>query len=80
MGQDDDRGRADEAAVFFQRAEIERDVIHRGRQDAAGRATRQVGWNVTVGHAAAEFVDQLAHGQTGRRQFHAGIFTRPDTE
>ena len=74
LRQDDDRGRADEAAVFFQRAEIERDVVHRGRQDAAGRAARQIGVEgVAVGHAAAEFVDQFAHGEAGRRELDAGI-------
>ncbi len=53
--------RADEAAVFLQRAEIERDVVHRGRQDAARRAARQIGVErVAVGHAAAEFLDQFA--------------------
>ena len=72
--QDHDRGRADEAAVFLQRAEIERDVVHRRRQDAAGRAARQIGVEgVAVGHAAAIFVDQFAHGDAGRRELHAGI-------
>ena len=35
--------RADEAAVRLELAEVERDVGHRGRQDAARGAARQVG-------------------------------------
>ena len=42
VGEDDDRGRADEAAIGFERAEIERDVGHRRRQDAARGAARQI--------------------------------------
>ena len=74
VGQDDNRVRADEAAVFFQRAEIERQVGHRRRQDAAGGAARQIALEgVAVGHAAAIFVDQFARGDAGRRQHHARL-------
>ena len=51
----------------FERAEIERDVRHRGRQDAARGAARQIALeDMSLGHAAAEFVDQLARGDAGR--------------
>src|SRR4029077_18873228 len=40
--EDDDGVRADEAAIGLQRAEIERDLGHRGRQDAARGAARQI--------------------------------------
>src|SRR5262249_55521783 len=65
--QDDDRGRANEAAAFFQRPEVERNIIHRGRQDAPGRAARQIGLErVAFGHAAAELVDELAYRHSRR--------------
>ena len=68
-------------AVFFQRAEIERDVVHRGRQDAAGSAARQIGVEgMAVGHAATKLVDQFAHGDPAGASFMPGFFTRPDTE
>src|SRR5690606_34841884 len=65
---------ADEAAMRLELAEIERDVGHGGRQDAARRAARQVGGEaVPLGHAAAEILDQLARGGAGRRQLDAGV-------
>src|ERR1700734_3970483 len=74
VGQNDNRVGAYEAAVFFQRAEIERQVGHGFRQDAARSAARQIGLEaVAVGHAAAELVDQLAYRDAGRRKFHARI-------
>ena len=78
VGEDHDRRRADEAAVLFERAEIERDVGHARRQDAARRAARQVGREcVPVAHPAAKLVDQLAHGDARRRELHAGILDSP---
>ena len=78
LGQDDDRGRTDKAAVFFQRAEIERNIVHRCRQDATGRAARQIRVEgMSLGHAATELVDQFAHRDAGRRQLHAGILYPP---
>ena len=74
VGQDHNRVRADEAAVFLQRAEIERHVGHRRRQDAARGAARQIALEgVAVRHAAAIFLDQLARGDAGRRQLHARL-------
>ena len=70
----DDRVRADEAAVRLELAEVERDVGHRGRQDAARGAARQVGAEaVAFRHAAAELVDQLARRDAGRRQLDARL-------
>src|SRR5262249_39965375 len=67
--QHDDRGRADEAAILLERAEIEWDVGHRRRQDATGGAAGQIALEaVTVLHAAAELVDQLPRGDAGWRQ------------
>ena len=44
------------------------------RQDAARGAARQIALeDVAFRHAAAEFVDQLARGDAGRRQLDAGI-------
>src|SRR5207342_416449 len=78
VGQDHDRRRADETAVFFQRAEIERNVAHRRRQDAARRAARKIGAElVTVSHAAAIFVDQFTHGEAGRGKLYAGLLDAP---
>src|SRR5206468_8545616 len=62
----------------LQRVEIERNVAHRRRQDAAGRATRQIRVElVTILHPAAEFSDQLAYGDAGGREMHAGILHAP---
>ena len=72
LRQHDDGCRADEAAVRLQRVEIERDVAQRRGQDAARRAARQVRIKiVSLLHAAAVFVDQLAHGDAGRREMDA---------
>ena len=61
VGQDDHGMAADEAAQMLELAEVERQVGHRGRQDAARGAARQVGAKaVARRHAAAELVDQLA--------------------
>src|SRR5262249_23181321 len=74
VGEDDDGRRADEAAVFFKRAEIERDVRHRCRQDTARGSARQIRRElVSVAHAAAILVDELLHRDSGGREFHAGI-------
>ena len=74
VGEHDNRGRAGKAAVRLERAEIERDVGHRRRQDAARGAARQIALErVAVGHAAAEFVDQLARGDPGRGELDAGL-------
>src|SRR5262249_6914650 len=67
--------RADETAVFFQRSEIERNVVHRGRQNPARGAARQISMEyVSVRHAAAILVDQFAHGNAGRRELDTWIF------
>src|SRR5450631_4707254 len=67
--------RAHEAAVRLQRAEIERDVGHLGRQNAAGGTAWQIALEgFAVDHAAAEFLDQFARGDAGRRQYHARLF------
>src|SRR6185437_11841742 len=74
VGQNDNRVRPDKAAVFLQSSEIERDVGHRRRQNAAGWTAREISLEgVTVLHAAAELVDQLAHGDAGGSQLHARI-------
>src|SRR5690606_19468985 len=66
--------RADEATVLVQRIEIERDISHGCRQDAARRAAGQIAIeSVAVQHAAAVFVDQLLDGDAGRRQMHARL-------
>ena len=71
---------ADEAAIFFQLAEIERQVRHAGRQDAARRTARQIALeNMAIQHAAGA-LDQLIGGGSGRRQHDPGALTRPDTE
>src|SRR6202012_1991379 len=41
----------------------------------ARSAARQISLaNLTLGHAPAEFLDQLACGDAGRRQHHTGLF------
>ena len=73
--QDHNRVRPDEAAVFFQGAEVERNIGHRRRQDAAGGAARQIALErMAVGHAAAELLDQFARGDPGGGELDAGIF------
>src|SRR6266851_4940189 len=73
VGEDDDGMRADEAAMRLERAEIERNVGHAGRQDAARGAARQIALeDVANSDAAAELVDQLARRDAGRRQLDAG--------
>src|SRR6516164_5768005 len=73
--QDHNRVRPNETTVLFQRPEIERDIGHGCRQNAAGGATRQIALEtVAIGHAAAEFVDQLANGYASRRELDAWIF------
>ena len=68
VGQDHHRVAADEAAVLLELAEVERDVGHVGRQDAARGAAGKIALEVVaVGHAAAE-LDQLSAGRPGRRQ------------
>src|SRR5215469_1986807 len=55
--------------MFFQRAKVERNVIHGGRQYPARRTARQVRHqSVAVHHPATVLVDQLAHGDTGGRK------------
>src|SRR5690606_20944986 len=64
----------DETAVFFKRAEVEREIGHGGGQDAAGGAARQIALEgVAVFHAAAIFVDQFLHGDAGGRELHARV-------
>src|SRR6185503_5724865 len=75
VGQNDNRMRPHEAAVFFQGSEVEWLVRHRGRKYPARRATRQIAFEfMAVLHAAAEFLDQLARGDAGRRYHHARLF------
>src|SRR5829696_9017849 len=58
----------------LERAEIERDVGHRGRQDAAGGAARQIALEgVSLGHAAAVLFDELADRNAGRRELDARV-------
>ena len=66
--------RPDEAAVGLESSEIERNVRHRGRQDAAGRAARQIAFEgMAFRHAAAEFLDQFARRDAGGRKLDAGL-------
>src|SRR5215469_13977658 len=58
----------------FERPEIQRDIRHRCRQDAPRGAARQIAFeDVALGHAAAEFVDQLPRGDAGRRELDTRI-------
>src|SRR5438270_854386 len=70
--------RADKAAIGLQRAKIERDVGHRGRQDAAGGTAWEIALEgMAVGYATAELVDQLARGDPGGRQLDARRLDTP---
>ena len=81
LGQDDDCGRADEAPVFLQRAEIERDVVHRGRQDAAGSPARQIGVNVCPSAIPPQNSSINSRTVTpAGASFMPGFLTRPETE
>src|SRR2546427_12911423 len=65
---------ADEAAVGLERAEIERQVGHGGRENSARGAARQIALEgVARQHAAAEFLDQLACGNAGGGELHARL-------
>ena len=71
--QDDHRGRTDQAAMLLKRAEIERDVGHRGGQYAARGAAREVALEDMAGrHAAAMLLDQLADGDPSIGNLDAG--------
>src|SRR6476646_9970706 len=74
VGENYNRMRTHKAAVLFESSEIEGNIRHRSRQNAAGGTAREVGLErMAVLHAAAEFINQLAHGDAGRRQLHARI-------
>src|SRR5208282_556243 len=74
VGENHDGGRADEAAVRLERAEVERDVRQRGRQDAARRPAGQIALeDVALRHAAAIFLDQLVRGNAGGSELHARL-------
>ena len=61
-------------AVRLQRIEIERNVAERCRQDPARRTARKIAVELVARqHAAAVFVDQLAHGDARGREMHAGL-------
>ena len=71
---------ADEAAMFLELAEIERDVGHVGRQDAARGAARQIAFEVVaLGHAAAQ-LDQVLAVEPAAVSTTPGFLTRPETE
>ena len=58
----------------LERAEIERQVGQARRQDAARGAAREIALErMALRHAAAIFVDQLAHGDAGRRELDARL-------
>src|SRR5262249_23693054 len=66
------------AAVLFQRAEVERQVRHRCRQDAAGGAAGQIALEaVPLLHAAAILIDQLARAHARRREHDARFLDPP---
>src|SRR5690606_23063830 len=74
VGQDDNRVGTDEAAVFFERAEIERQVRHGRRQAATRGAARQIALEgVAVFHAATILVDQFLHGDSSGGELHAWV-------
>ena len=53
---------------------VERQVRHAGRQYPTGGAARQVGLeDMAVRHATAEFLDQFARRDAGRRELDARI-------
>src|SRR5262249_49791989 len=69
-----DRVRTHKTTVLFEGSEIERNIRHRCRKNAARGTPREIGLErMAVLHAAAELIDQLAHGDAGRRQLHARI-------
>src|SRR6185503_14986971 len=71
---DHNRVRTHKTSIFFEGSEIERNTGHGSRQDAAGRPARQVALELmAILHAAAELIDQLAHGDAGRRQLDARV-------
>ena len=67
---------ADKGAEFSQfAAKIERNVIHRCRQYAAGCAAWIIGLErMAICHAAAIIIDQFADGDAGRREDDARLF------
>src|SRR5258706_14354565 len=66
--------RPDEKTIWLQSAEIERQIRHAGGQYPTGCAAGQIGLEgMSVRHAAAGFLDQLACADAGRRQPHARI-------
>ena len=72
LRQHDHRGRADETAVRLQGVEVQRHVGQPCRQDAAGRAARQIARKrVPLGHAAAQ-LDQLKRFRDDAKDVAAG--------
>jgi len=60
IGQDDNGGGTDEAAVFLQGAEIQRDVILAAGRMPPDCATRQISAEcMSICQTAAEFIDQF---------------------
>jgi hypothetical protein len=80
LRQHDHRSGADERAVRLQRIEIEGNIAERRRQDASRSAARKIAVELVAGlHAAAIFVDQLAHGDAGRREMARRVSRRGPT-
>src|SRR5262249_57586883 len=78
VGEDDNRVRPHEAAVLFQRAEVERQIRHRGRQNPAGGTAGQIALEaVTLLHAAAILLDQLARADAGGSEPDAPLLPPP---
>src|SRR5215475_7762014 len=74
VGEDHNRVRPYEAAVFFQCSKIERNIGQRGRQYAARRATGQIGLEyMAILHATAKLIDKLTHGDAGGGQLDAWV-------
>ena len=73
--------RADEAAVFFQRAEIERLVGHRRRQNAARGAAGQIALEGVAPAMPPQYSSISSRAVTpAGASTTPGFFTRPETE
>jgi hypothetical protein len=78
LGEHDDRGRSDKTPIRGQGIEIQWNIPERGGQDAARSTPRKIAVElVSRQHAAAVFIDQLAHSDACRGQMDTGFAYPP---
>ena len=78
LRQDDDSGGTDKTAVVVEGVKVQRNVVQRGRQDAARGTTGKIGLQFMAGkHPATVFIDQLAQRDARGCQLNARFVDAP---